>query len=75
MSLSLSGILLKCPSVGILSKQHFSQTGQLGMEALLESFRGTGMDLFVNNADKMSANVAVMLSFVLISLKTHLVKY
>lgn len=39
MSLLVSGILLKCPSVGILTKQHFSLTDQLGMEVLLEFSR------------------------------------
>lgn len=45
------------------------------MEVLLEFSRGTGTDLFVNNADRSSANVAVILSLVLISPKMHLVKY
>lgn len=45
------------------------------MEVLFEFSRGMGTDLFVNDTDRMSANVALILSVVLISLKTRLVKY
>lgn len=64
-----------CPSVGILTKQHASQTGQLGMEVFLGFSRGIGTNLFVTDADRMPENLAAILSFVSISLKRHLVKY
>lgn len=62
---------MQYPTVGILTKQLFNQTVQLGMEILLEFSRGAGTDLFGNDADRMSGKVAVLLGFVLISPKTH----